>query len=112
MQCLNGWISEAAEAGRTAYSCPSCRRAFDVAKGLADLRSHKRRLEKDRSQGMDQENAWDAIVFIIKVIGMIMLGVVFLVLAPTVVDCYVGADGIEQSTCMDLLLYSRHREMY
>ncbi|KAK0202486.1 hypothetical protein DFS33DRAFT_904898 [Desarmillaria ectypa] len=32
MQCLNGWISEAAEAGRTAYSCPSCRRAFDVAK--------------------------------------------------------------------------------
>ncbi|KAG7445095.1 uncharacterized protein BT62DRAFT_209676 [Guyanagaster necrorhizus] len=29
MQCLNGWISEAAEAGRTAYSCPSCRRAFD-----------------------------------------------------------------------------------
>ncbi|KAK0183707.1 hypothetical protein F5146DRAFT_671813 [Armillaria mellea] len=39
MQCLNGWISEAAEAGRTAYSCPSCRRAFDVAKGLADATS-------------------------------------------------------------------------
>ncbi len=43
---------------------------------------------------------------------MIMLGVVFLVLAPTVVDCYVGVDGMEQSTCIDLLLYYRHREMY
>ncbi|KAK0239238.1 hypothetical protein EDD85DRAFT_829522 [Armillaria nabsnona] len=109
MQCLNGWISEAAEAGRTSYSCPSCRRAFDVAKGLADLRSHKRRLEKD---SLNQENAWDGIVFIIKVIGMIMVGVAFLVLAPTMVDCYTRADGIEQSTCIDLLLFSHHREMY
>lgn len=108
MQCLNGWISEAAEAGRTAYSCPSCRRTFDVAKGLADLRNHKRRLEKD---GLNQENAWDAIVFIIKVIGMIMLGVVFLVLAP-VVDCYVRADGFGQSACVDLFLLSILPGMY
>ncbi len=41
-----------------------------------------------------------------------MLGVVFLVLAPTVVDCYVRVDGMEQFTCIDLLLYYRHREMY
>ncbi|PBK69150.1 hypothetical protein ARMSODRAFT_178101 [Armillaria solidipes] len=37
MQCLNGWISEAAEAGRTAYSCPSCRRAFDVGKTVSHI---------------------------------------------------------------------------